>query len=198
MKGLNGVDMKIERVDGNRSIRVLLTQNDLSEMNINIRTLTSDSPELHSFLFKVMDFIKEETGFNATSGQIVVEASPSDDGVVLTVTRVLPERKVKKINPKNVRVKKKTGAKKMYRFADFKALSAYLCEARTDDLLQMKLFECADTFFAITDKTDYILTEFAQLLPPIGTNSIFLSEHGRIVAENENLVKMAEEIKKLK
>ncbi|MBQ7794889.1 MAG: adaptor protein MecA [Clostridia bacterium] len=190
--------MKIERVEGNRRIRVLLTQNDLTEMNINIGTLTSDSPELHSFLFKVMDFIKEETGFNANSGQIMVEASPADGGVILTVTRILPERKVRKVSPKNVRVKKKTGTERLYRFADFEVISAYLCEADSEYLSKMKLFECGDTFFIAAASTDRRISEFAQALPPIGTNTVFLSEHGRLIAEGEGLVFMAEEIKKLK
>ncbi len=191
-----GVIMRIERIEGNRSIRVLLTQNDLSEMNVNIRTLTSDSPELHSFLFKVMDFIREETGFNASSGQIVVEASPQGDGVILTVTKISPDKKPTKVNPKNIRVKAKKTKKHIYRFEDFEALWAYLTIASSDSLSGMKLFECDSTYFAVTDRLECAITEFAAVLPPIGTSNVFLSEHGRLVAEGDGLLTMAEELKK--
>ncbi len=190
--------MRIERIEGNRSIRVLLTHNDLSEMNINIRTLSADSPELHSFLFKVMDYIKEETGFNAASGQIVVEASPADGGIILTVTKVVPDGKTVKPCPKNIRVKKKTNTQRIYRFYDFSALTAYFENAKADTLSQMKLYELEGDFFIISATEEDSIAEFAVGLPPVGTNDLFFSEHGKLIAECEGLLKMAEEAKKLK
>ncbi len=190
--------MKIERVEGNRKVRVLLTQNDLSEMNINIRTLTADSPELSNFLYRIMDFINRETGFNAKSGQIVVEASPADGGVVLTVTKITPERKKAKIDPKSIKVKKKENTDKMFRFSDFDDLCDYLLEADSSVLSGMKLFSYMESYFIITTHSDSKILEFADKIPPIGTYDLFLSEHGNPIAEGEGLVKMAEEIKKLK
>ena len=190
--------MKIERVEGNRKVRVLLTENDLTEMNINIRTLTSDSPELTSFLYKVMDYINKETGFNAKSGQIVIEASPADGGVVLTVTKITPERKTVKIDPKTIKAKKKENSKKLFRFADFDALTSYLILADENNLLDMKLYSYKDSFFIVSTVSDSYLPEFSDRITAFSTNDIFLSEHARHIASGEKLVSMAEGIKKLK
>lgn len=190
--------MKIERVEGNRKVRVLLTENDLTEMNINIRTLTSDSPELTSFLYKVMDYINRETGFNAKSGQIVIEASPADGGVVLTVTKITPERKTVKIDPKTVKAKKKTNSKKLFRFSDFDALTAYLVLAENKTLLNMQLYSYKDSFFIVSTVSDSYITEFADRITAFGTNDVFLSEHARHIASGEKLITMAEGVKKLK
>ncbi len=192
--------MRIERVDGNRRIKVLLTQNDLDEMNINMHTLTSESPELHGFIFKVMEYLSRETGFNAKSGQIVVEASPADEGVVLTVTKIQSEKKpAKKPLQKSVRAKATVSKKRLYRFLDFDALSGYMC--LTDD----KVFECGSLFeyngayFLWTDSADNVIAEFSVKIPSsVGSGERFFAEYGSLVAENEQLVKMAAEIKKLK
>ncbi len=190
--------MRIEKVEGNRQIKVLLTQNDLIEMNINIKTLTSDSPELHSFLFKVMDFIKEETGFNPKHGQVVVEASPADGGVILTVTKIKTAKEKVSPKPQNVRVKRKNTAERVYRFYSFDALTNYLTLSNNSFLETLRLFKLEDSFYAVAKDADLKLSEFSQLLPAIGTNSLFLSEHGSLVAEGDQLLKMAEKVKNLK
>lgn len=189
--------MKIERLEGNRRVRVFLTENDLNEMNINIRTLTSDSPELSDFLYKIMEYVNRETGFNPSSGQIVIEASPSDGGVILTVTRISPLKKTVKPAPRNVTAKKRNSAKKLFRFADFEALTAYLSAADGCILSDMSLYSYNDTFFIVSDNTDAHITEFADRLIAFGTNDVFLSEHAKIIAANDDLVKMANGIKEL-
>ena len=80
--------MRIERLEGNRKIRVRLTSDDLTDMNINVAMLHPDSPELQRFLFRIMEQIKRETGFRTAGGKIMVEAAPVNGGVVLTVTRL--------------------------------------------------------------------------------------------------------------
>lgn len=192
--------MRIERVDGNRRIKVLLTQNDLIEMNINVHTLTAESPELHGFIFKVMDYINRETGFNAKSGQIVVEASPSEEGVVLTVTKIQPEAKpAKKPMQRAVRAKSAAPKRRLFRFLDFDALSGYMCLADDAVFENASLYEYDGAYFLMTDSADNIIAEFSVKIPAsVGSGERFFAEHGSIVAENEQLVKMAAEIKKLK
>ena len=96
--------MKIEKIEANK-IKVSLSELDLIDMNINVKSLTPDSPRLHNFLYEIMEKVKAETGFNPYSGQVVVEATPHDDGITLTVTKlVLDEVPVKKRRPKNIRV----------------------------------------------------------------------------------------------
>ncbi len=192
--------MRIERVDGNRRIRVLLTQNDLSEMNINMHTLTAESPELHGFIFKVMDFINRETGFNAKSGQIVVEASPSEEGVVLTVTKIQGENKsVARPMQKAVRAKATAPKKRLYRFLDFDSISGYMTLADDSVFEGGSLYEYNGAYFLRTDSNDNMLAEFSAKIPQsVGSGERFFAEHGSLIAKDAQLVKMAAEIKKLK
>lgn len=192
--------MRIERVDGNRRIKVLLTQNDLNEMNINMHTLTAESPELHGFIFKVMDYINRETGFNAKSGQIVVEASPSEEGVVLTVTKIQADTKpLRKPAQKTVRAKSAAPKKRLYRFLDFDALSGYMCLADDSVFESGSLYEYGGAYFLWTDCADNMIAEFSAKIPAsVGSGERFFTEHGSLIAKNEQLVKMAAEIKKLK
>ncbi|MBS7299152.1 MAG: adaptor protein MecA [Eubacteriales bacterium] len=190
--------MKIESIEGNRKVRVLLTQNDLSEMNISLRTLTSDSPELSDFLYKIMDYINHETGFNAKSGQIVIEASPADGGVILTVTKITPTKK--RVNPKikSVKVKNKEASVKIYQFATFENLSEYLSIANSDMFSNTKLYSYNSSFYLIMTNTDSKILEFADKLSPFGVDEVFFNEHGNLIAESEVLANMASELKKLK
>ena len=190
--------MRIERVEGNRKIRVLLSQDDLHEMNINIRTLTPDSPELHSFLFRVMEYVRRETGFNVRDGQVVVEASPLGEGVVLTVTKIEQERRPRRINAYSVRAKKKIYSDKIYRFADFEALCAYFRLADTDMAGRMRLYSYEKKFFVAAATVDRRIYEFAECIPPIGNSERFLIEHGSLIAQGEALKNMAIGIKNLK
>lgn len=190
--------MRIERVEGNRKIRVMLSQDDLNEMNINIHTLTPDSPELHSFLFRVMEFIKRETGFNAQHGQVMVEASPESGGITLTVTKIGTARERRRIDPKTVRVKKKTASAKLYRFPDFNALEEYLRGAESTVLGEMCLYSYNGAYFMAAKSADRRLSEFADRIPLVGTSELFLSEHGKLIACGEKLINMADGVKNLK
>lgn len=188
--------MRIERVEGNRKIRVVLSHDDLIDMKINIKTLTPDSPELHSFLFRIMEHVKRETGFNAVSGQIIVEASPYDGGMVLTVTKIDAPKPVTKRNLKSVRVRKKVYPDSVYRFWDFDALCTYLRITDADDAAQMRLYGYEGGYFAATASQDKRLAEFAERIHA-GTGEEFFYEHGKLIAEGEKLKNMAIGIKNL-
>ena len=60
--------MRIEKLAENK-IKVTLTAADLSRLNIDIKQLTPASRELHTFLFHIMETVREETGFNPYNGQ---------------------------------------------------------------------------------------------------------------------------------
>lgn len=189
--------MRIERVEGNRKIRVMLSQTDLLEMNINIRTLTPDSPELHSFLFRIMEYVKRETGFNAKSGQVVVEAAPSDGGVVLTVTKIEQPKPVCRRDIKSVRVKKKEYPDTIYRFWSFDALCEYFYLADGQTTENMRIYVLEDYYFAVAATGDRRLLEFAERISVCGASESFLAEHGKLIAEGEALKNMVNGIKNL-
>ena len=79
--------MRIEKLN-NDKIKVTLTTRDLTSLDVKIEQLRPDSRELHLFIFKIMERIQKETGFNPYNGQIVVEAMPEKDGIAIMVSKL--------------------------------------------------------------------------------------------------------------
>ena len=86
--------MRIEKLNKDK-IKVTLTTAELINLDIDVKRLSPDSKELHTFLFHIMETIREETGFNPYNGQVVVEATPSQDGISILVKRL--KKGIKKI-----------------------------------------------------------------------------------------------------
>ncbi|MDO4618201.1 MAG: adaptor protein MecA [Clostridia bacterium] len=187
--------MRIEDIEQGHKVRVLLTDRDLMEMDITKQKLTYDSPKLRDMLFRVIEFINKETSFNAKQGQIIVEATPHDDGILLTVWKTKTGRSCKK--PMGVTVKKRT-SEAMYHFKSFGALEEYLKIADEEILMTSSLSRLGETFLLSTASEDKKLLEFADKIPPITSGNGFISEHTEKVASGENLIKMANGIKMLK
>ncbi len=189
--------MRIEKVEGNRKIRVLVTQDDLLEMNINISTLTPDSPELHSFLFRVMEYVKRETGFSAKNGQVMVEASPHEGGVALTVTKIATKKPIRKSDIKSIKVKKKIYPHRVYRFPSFDSLYRYFKIIDDATAAGMRLYLYRDMYFAVAATGDWRINEFTDRLPQTGIGERFLTEHAKLVADGKKLMNMIDGIKNL-
>ena len=187
--------MRIEDIENGKRVRVLLTERDLLDMDIKERHLTYDSPKLHDLLYKVIDFVNKETSFDAKEGQIVVEASSHDDGIVLTVWKTEKEKKIK--NPPKVRIRKRQ-KEIMYHFKSFDAMYDFLKIASESLLLSSSLYRLKDSFLLLTDKEDSTILEFADKIPPITSGKGFLSEHSEPIAKGESLIKMALGVKMLK
>ena len=187
--------MRIEDIENGKRVRVLLTERDLLDMDIKERHLTYDSPKLHDLLYKVIDFVNKETSFDAKEGQIVVEATPRDDGIIMTVWKT-PRAKVLK-NPPKAKIKRRQKAI-IYHFKSFDAMSDYLKIASEDTLLLSSLYRIKETYLLISEKEDTKILEFADRIPPITSGKSFLSEHSEPVAKGESLLSMASGIKMLK
>ena len=189
--------MRIERLEGDRKIRVSLSEDDLNEMNINIKTMTPDSPELHRFLFRIMEYIKKETGFTAEHGQVMVEASPRDDGVILTVTRIEPKSETVRRNIRTLKAKRKAVAEctYIYRFHDFESMCSYLKLCEVADAEAVRIYEYENVYYLYSMESLIYITEFADTMPPYGMRKGFLEEHASIVATGEKLENMIEELK---
>ena len=86
--------MRIEKLNKDK-IKVTLTTAELINLDIDVKRLSPDSKELQTFLFHIMETIREETGFNPYNGQVVVEATPSQDGISILVKRL--NKGIKKI-----------------------------------------------------------------------------------------------------
>lgn len=191
--------MRIERLEGNRKIRVLLSEEDLNEMNININRMTPDSPELHRFLFRIMEYIKQETGFVAEHGQVMVEASPQHNGVILTVTRIEQRSEIARRNIKSVRARRKIKEENGFicKFYDFDAMCRYFAVSDLSEDFCGSLYECENEFYLVSGIYPKYITEFAEMTGRGTDGEMFLKEYGKIVAEGEGLKSMIENLKNL-
>lgn len=101
--------MKIRKVSQNE-VTVYLSEQELGGYDIKPGEKIPESAALHRFLFELMDTVYIETGFNPYGGQVVVEATPLQNGMSLTISKIgmkkpLSREEFKKA--KSVRVKSK-------------------------------------------------------------------------------------------
>ena len=201
MKG--SVIMKIERLENNK-IKVTIFPVDLIDMNMSIKNLRPDSPQLHSFLSDIMEKIKEETGFNPYSKRTVVEASPVGDCMVLTVTKIEDKKEsLNKDSIKKVRavLKNKKVKKSVYFFEEFDDMCeaiSYMSEETLKNSACYKI-EKRFAFVATLEKSMEIgiMREFSSSYDVHSLASDFLGEHAKAIAKGESLVNMARGIKDL-
>ncbi len=189
--------MKIEKIELNR-IKVTLSAPDLIDMNINIKSLTPGSPRLHGFLYEIMEKVRKETGFNPYSGQVVVEAMPDGDGIVLTVTKLTDEPQKKK-RPGKVRVAGHRSAKKItYKFDSFENVCGLFSNTSPEHFASAGLYEYMDNFYMVVPKNAApVLPEFGHPQTMLNISESFLSEHGKLHAKGKTLVAMAQGVKNL-
>ena len=199
--------MRIEKLN-NDKIKVTLTTSDLINLNIDVKQLAPDSKELHTFLFHIMETIREETGFNPYSGQVVVEATPSRDGISILVSRLKTNSNRitrQQFNiASSVKAKMKKNAKiKIFYFDSFDDLCSALKEIDAESLLGSELYQLNSTYcFAVNNEEQNrkclsILSEFSPAQSEYPLQMTYIKEHGNLVAEGAQLLEMAENIKKL-
>ena len=199
--------MRIERLNSDK-IKVTLTLQDLISFDIDITELSPNSKELHNFLFSIMETIRVETGFNPYNGQVVVEATPSDDGMSILVSRI--KKDSGKITRSDIRrgvtikAKRKNRTEaEIYYFEVFDDLCAALALLSEEILLLSSLYKLNGTFcyimpsMAQSTQARAVLAEFSSKKSRYPMQPAYITEHGILVAKHENLVNMAENIKRL-
>lgn len=200
--------MKIEKLTDDK-IKVTLTMTDLTNLDIDVERLSPDSKELHAFLFTIMETIREETGFNPYSGQVVVEATPSNDGMSITVSRMKPKsgkitrEEFKKHTSVRASIRKDT-AKDIFLFNNFEHLCMAITEVHPRDLSEACLYKLNDGYCITVKKVpeltrcSSIIREFALWRLPSSSQSTYINEHGKLIAKGSSLVNMAQNIRNLK
>ena len=199
--------MRIERLNSDK-VKVTLTTSDLVNLDIDMEQLTPDSRELHTFLFHIMETIREETGFNPYNGQVVVEASPSRDGMSIIISRLNsnPVRITRKQfkNASGVKaVMKRQKHTEIFYFETFSDLCSALKELGKSSLISGSLYRLNDTY-CFTIKNDEsnkiclnILTEFSVKQSKYPMQMTYIKEHGTLIAKGEELLYMTEKIRQL-
>lgn len=199
--------VRIERLN-NDKIKVTLTMADLISFDVDIAELSPDSKELHNFLFRIMETIRVETGFNPYNGQVVVEATPSNDGMSIVVSRVKPSqgRIMRDEIRRGITVKakqKKSADTEIYYFEVFDDLCGALTELSETALIKSSLYRLNGTFCFILRgidgeaKSRAVLSEFSSKKSKYPMQLTYITEHGSLIAEYEKLAAMAENIKRL-
>ena len=197
--------MQIEKEDSNK-IRIILKPIDLQEMNVNIESLKPNSPRLHSFLYEIMERVREETGFNPYLGQIIVEASPMGEGMELTVTRVSHQKNPPvPANAKIRRVKAVRNTSSPKRTAFIFECCDDFCNALihiTPDTLQKSSYYklCKNDILIVKDislQEKNILREYSVSSKSGGVVEPYANEHGNLIASGNKLVSMAKGISQL-
>lgn len=189
--------MKIERIETNK-IKVTLSSLDLVDMNVTVKSLTPTSPILTGFLHEVMERVIEKTGFNPYDGQVMVEATPEEDGIVLVVTKLTAE-KPKKKKIKNVKVSVRKKNLSTYKFSEFLDVINLFRATKPEDFISGSLYEYNKNFYITIPKNTVInICEFALENTNSSLDENFFSEHGELHVKGEDLVRMAKGIKNLK
>lgn len=186
--------MKIVRLEQDK-IKVILSESDLIDMNIDVENLLPNSPELSMFLRTVMDAVRRETGFSLENGQVLVEATTYCGGIILMLSRAKVKEKGK---IKGVKV---TGKKEstVFEFCKFDDLAGMLINAEKRHVLSMRLYKYKNSFYIAIPKNSvpFLVYEFSLSSKKSAVSESILSEYGNFLADGNKLSLMANGLKKI-
>lgn len=204
--------MQIERLEENK-IQVILTTADLTSMNIDINSLNAESVELNSFLFHIMERIKEETGFNPYGGQVLMEAMPmGDDGISILVSKVHNDsdkisleqfKRIKALRPKRTVEKDAIETAEyveVFYLESFDDVCDALMRLSHEALMLCALYKLNSTYSILIVKNSVtfvdidILSEFSHRRSYYPLQEVYIREHGELIAKGRHLVSMAKGI----
>lgn len=197
--------MRIEKLN-NDKIKVTLTTRDLTSLDVKIEQLRPDSRELHLFIFKIMERIQKETGFNPYNGQIVVEAMPEKDGIAIMVSKLNNRFVNDKNRIKRIKAVRAVGIKyrtRIFYFENMDSVIGALSLAQSELLLSGKLYKAEGYYCLVVNESEKfrqsinLISEYAIHRPEMKVSRVFLKEHAKLIAEKESLRNMAEGIKGL-
>lgn len=182
--------MKIVRLEADR-IKVFLSERDLSDMHIDAKSLSPDSPELSLFLCEVLDAVKAETGFSAEHGQIIAEATNIGDGIELMLSRA-------KKAPSAAHSRQRAGYA-AFELSGFDSLCGMLVNTAPSYLVAMRLYTYRGRFYltAPRRKIPALIYEFSLKNHRTSPAESFLGEHGRLLADGYRLLCMSFALKKM-
>ena len=88
--------LQIEKITENK-IKITLNIKDLKEKNIDLHTFMSNSIESQDLFYDMLNKAEKEVGFETKDYKLMIETLAIPNGnFILTVTRLAPEKDVKK------------------------------------------------------------------------------------------------------
>lgn len=197
--------MQIEKETSNK-IKIILRAIDLEEMNVSVESLQNSSPKLHDFLREIMERVRKETGFNPYNGQIMVEAFPIGEGIMLTVTRVSAIKKTLNTDTAKIRkvraVAKDTAEKNIaFSFASFDDFCKAMTMLDRKTLKNCEYFKLKKTDILLVGSLPYadrcVLKEYSKSSKKSSVIGSYLKEHAKFIASGDELISMANGISNL-
>lgn len=211
--------MRIKKISGEKIV-VHLTESDLAYFDLDFEKKIPQTADLHKFLYEVMELVKKETGFDPyNGGQVVVEASPSENGVSLVISKIADKkRKITRsefARASGVRVKKKSNTsyndfkgiadrymsidKTVFIFDCFDDLEGAVLVSDSNAFSELSLYKCGTKYALVSqksiDKTFFnLLSEYAVDIVVNEVTAADITEGWQLIAENESLFDMAKEI----
>jgi adapter protein MecA 1/2 len=197
--------MKIEKISENK-IKVTISPDDLDERNIDLNSLTSNSPAAQELFWDMMEQAEVEFGFDASDSQLCIEAiSDSHEGFIITVTKLDEDGDFEsiqkfiknKFRKSDLKVKRKNrkicSAIMVYSFNNFDDICA-LC-SKIDSLYsgESTLYKLKEVYYLVLTKNSFntpdirrleiILSEYGRKVSNAGFYEGYLNEHGTKIVE---------------
>lgn len=200
--------MEIKKISCDRII-VRLDDSDLENFDIDIEKRIPQAEDLHRFMYKVMELVRLETGFDPyNGGQVVVEAEALADGIKLVISKIRTGTgkitrnefaKVKRIGVKCKTSSNEASGKRTYIIEEFSDLEAAMT------VTEPKIFQNASLYkrnsgYALVFNGECkgipynILSEYAVSTTRNSVIADRVNESWQELAKGESLVRMAEEI----
>lgn len=151
--------MKFEKLSENK-IRITLSIQDLAEKEIDFHVFMSNSIESQDILLDMLEQAKKETGFDPENYNLKIEAlAMADTNFVFTITKEIPEEKVK-LPKKKFTIKRKSlnpsSTQAVYTFSSFDDYCSFLHFLLESNLLN-DIVHIADSILLYQYKEKYYL-----------------------------------------
>lgn len=205
---MEAILMKFEKLSENK-IRITLTIQDLVEKEIDFHVFMSNSIESQDILLDMLEQAKKETGFDPENYNLKIEAlAMADKSFIFTITKDVPEEKVKAPKKKFV-VKRKTlspsSTQAIYSFNSFDDYCNFLQFLKDSNLFDniqaiadsVTLYEYKEKYYLLLDSihTDIVsklkfystITEFAKYVTNSKLFYCKLTEFGNLIMKNNAL-----------
>lgn len=206
--------MRIRKISNNKIV-VRLTDTDLEYFDVDFEKSTPEAADLHKFLFKIMELVKEETGFDPyNGGQVVVEASPDDTGISIVISKIKTSKKkisreefskIKRIKVKGNKKTNHTNIKPYpsknttFIFNSFADLESAINVIGSFDFEKTALYKNEQKYALITDLKPCdaefnILSEYAYHIVSRNVSNLDIKEGWKHVASGQDMTIMAKRL----
>ena len=183
--------MRIEKIEANK-IKITLYSEDLQMFNLTKSKIKNDTPELHIFLCEIMKRVQSETNFDPYDGQVLVEAMPFEQGLVLMISKA-EKPCTKKIRHVKAIKKEPKEVCSICAFDSFRDLSRMFEECGNVINADSELCKIDEAFYLILKNVpDKKISEYARVVRGNAVAAAHIRERGVHIASGDELFEMAE------